>query len=262
MSERPHRDLGFISPELIQEPVVEGGMTEVVGVNHVPRELRKEGEGCMIKVYTYPLAQRLAENGSFGSAEDAREYLERLMFDIPDDRKPEDISLMDRAKMLKDRQDALVDFFKPELPSVIQQSLFLVAADEGDQQRIFELQREVDGYYLPAFKAIKNIVHLPEEARLVLKQELELFAEKVQRLIEGVDDPSVPLVDLKLGNVGVDREGHIRVVDTNIALPVKNQRLREKMLPSIAGALQTLRSDIREILELLSVTGMRQWMMV
>ena len=255
------RELPFISPDFIQELVAEGGMTEVVAVNSMPHQLKNEGEGRLVKVYNYPLAKMMADGGEFRSAEEAREYLERLMFDIPDERNIDDVSLVERAAILKERQDAFIQFLHGELPEAVPKSMFIIAADDSGTERVFELQKEIDGFYLAALKNLKVLSGLSQEAQTTLNREVGLFEQKVEQLVKEADGhPEYPILDLKPGNIGVDKDGHIRIVDSNVALPVKNKRIREKMSPSIVGALHKLRLDIKEILDLLSTISLKPWM--
>ncbi len=121
-----------------------------------------------------------------------------------------------QISILKDKHRQAREFFK-ELPDLIVPTQFMFSGKTRQDAHIYEIQRRVDGLIFAdgiSLLDIRNFIsQFSDEQRFQLKASLEkiihLFSNAIQ---EGLS--YVP--DMNINNFGIDRDGCLYLVDTNI----------------------------------------------
>lgn len=206
----------FLKPE-IKPGATQRGSFAVVEKLNLPREiLDKVPDGFVIKEYI------------------GGDYSDSRMF-YP--RDPNLLSPTDKAKILKDRENFVREFFDRYLKGFVVPSDFFVGAGTRFENKpaIYQLQRYVDYYsdiVLRRWCDLNlrwqvNLEHakvamrdLPAEHKRRLLLELKVFVGAMGDMPKQKDWPEFTgyTLDIIGNNILFDRSGHLRCFDTNMLL--------------------------------------------
>lgn len=194
----------FLRPGIETTSKIQGSFTEVTRLDGLPPEiLEKLPAGYVLKEYrTDAPDQDLRDKTLFGPA------------------APK-LSLLEKARILKERQAAVADFFKEDLPDLVVRSDFFVGRGADNQPHMYELQPNI-AKTIDVLGSSKIVQQFLDQARPEVRQhfldQLERFVARGRVLLSQHDNPTLKnrTIDLHGENnlVGTPT-GDVRLVDTN-----------------------------------------------
>ena len=228
----------FFRPGIETTSTMEGSFTQVTKLKGLPPEiLERLPKGYVLKQY---INNPELDKDLFG----------------PDYAK---LSIVDKARILKERQTAVRAIFADDLPELVVPSDFLVGQGVDDEQpHLFEVQPNVPKGVdvLREWYHVENILEKSPQTRQAILGQLKLFVENGRKLQHQQDQPALKgkVLDLEgANNLIVTPDGDLRLIDTNYLFSPDNVSPKgKKLYDSYFEYLNLIAAHVREIEEVIN----------
>lgn len=200
-------------PEFLREDIslsgdMHGHFTEVRNLEGLPESVKEQvPDGFVIKKYKLD-----------------KERTNQQLFGINYEE-----SLIERARILKRRQEFVRDFFKEDLPNLVLQSQFIVGS--GDYSEfIYEIQSKLEDAIAINIETIREHFLGKPEIIQKIKEQLRKFHKRGRLLKIQQEFSEFKGLGVDLGpkgeNVVLTKDGDLRIIDTNFLEPADTEYAR------------------------------------
>ncbi len=224
----------FINRDVQTRYLGSGNFCSAIESTHMPEELRERvPHDYALKVYNFP--NTIDAQG--------RKIYEQVLYNLAEDENPDQMTMMDKARLLKQRNERMSDYFKDELPEFIVPSTYIVSRDSAHKERVYEIQKKVSGKLYESY-TVEDFLELSGDQRRGLIAELKKFLQLFRAMEDdGYYKEHIP--DLHTLNIIITDDGKLRCIDTDGELPVRNERQRHVM----SGQYTRLRKTFLALIE-------------
>lgn len=136
------------------------------------------------------------------------------------------------ARILKNRQEFVADYFHDVLPNLVTRSLFIPIIDKSLKPEIYnlyELQNRVDTNF-SVQNGFNEIITQPSQVRKRMQSELLAFCKKAKmmHLQDKNSKYKKQVIDIIGDNLFFTRDGELKLVDTNV-LPKLSHKMELRL---------------------------------